>query len=270
MRALVLLAVFAASSLVRAQPAVEAPLDRVLSSVVQRDGRVDYARLARDRSDLDAALGAIARQDPGALRTDAQRTAFLINAYNAHVLDRVLAHPRASNIERGDLFSAFFRTPIRVAGQSMTLDQLEHGVLRRQARVNGRSVPQAARRLRPSRIDARIHAALNCAAISCPPLRSRAYRASTLDRDLGRQFSAWLASDRAARMDGRTLVLSSLFDWFASDFEGGQRLGDALLRAMPQSRARRFRDQLSGQSAQALRDARRVRFAYDWTINRAR
>lgn len=254
---------------VRAQPSVEAPLDRVLRAVVSTDGRVDYRQLAdRHRGDLDAALAAIAAQDAGALRSDAQKTAFLINAYNAHVLSRVLAHPRAGDIEREDLFSAFFRTPVQVAGHSITLDELEHGVLRRQSRVNGRAVPRAARSLRPARVDFRIHAALNCAAVACPPLQRRAFRASTLDRDLGQAFSTFAASDRAARLDGSRVVLSSLFDWFSADFEASGRLGDVLLQAMPASRTARFRQRLAGQSAQALRDDRRVRFEYDWRINR--
>ena len=252
-----------------AQPAVEAPLDRVLSAVVGADGRVDYRALARShRADLDAALAAVAEQDPAALRSDAQKTAFLVNAYNAHVLNGLLGHPSATDIERAGLFDDLFRSPVRVAGRSMTLDQLEHGVLRRQPRVNGRAVPRALRALRPSRVDHRIHAALNCGAVSCPPLRARAWRAGTLDRDLGRAFAAFAASDRAAHLDGRRLVLSSLFDWFAPDFEARGRLGDVILAAMPRDRAARFRDRLAGRSAASLKEDRAVRFEYDWTVNR--
>lgn len=268
---LVLLGLVWAARPVQAQAAVEAPLDRVLRAVVQADGRVNYARLAsRHRSDLDAALAAISAQDPAALRSDAQKTAFLINAYNAHVLDRVLATPRASNLERQNLFGAFFRTPVRVAGHSMTLDQLEHGILRRQSRVNGAAVPLAVRRLRPSRVDYRIHAALNCAAVSCPPLWDRAFRASTLDRDLTARFRAFAASTRAARLEGRRLVLSSLFDWFADDFEASRPVGDLLLASMPSSRAASLRPRLAGKTAAQLRADRRVAFAYDWSVNRAR
>ena len=106
--------------------------------------------------------------------------------------------------------------------------------------------------------------------MSCPPLARRAYRAATLDADLGRQFDAFAASPRAAHLDGRTLVLSSLFDWFAPDFEGGRRLGDALLAALPAARTNVVRDRLSGRTADQLRGDRRVRFDYDWTVNRAR
>ena len=251
-----------------AQPAVEAPLDRALAAAVDRAGRVDYARLGDHRADLEAALDAVAAQDPAALRTDDHKAAFLVNAYNAHVLAALLARPRATHIERQDLFEDLFRRPVRVAGRSMTLDQLEHGVLRRQDRVDGRAVPRALRALRPSRFDPRLHAALNCGAVGCPPLQRRAFRAATLDRDLGRAWASFLASDRAARLDGRRVVLSSVFDWFADDLEGRRSLGDVLLAAMPADRAARFRPRLAGKTAEALRRDRAVTFAYDWTVNR--
>ena len=252
-----------------AQPSVEAPLDRVLAGAVGADGRVDYGQLASQyRADLDAALAAVASQAPGALRSDDQKTAFLVNAYNAQVLARVLASPGARNLERQDLFGEFFQRPVRVAGRSMTLNQLEHGVLRRQPRVDGAAVPAGLRALRPSRVDYRIHAALNCAAVSCPPLQRRAFRASTLDRDLGAAFSTFAASPRAVRLDGRRLVLSSLFDWFADDFEAaGRRVGDVIIGAGG-GRSAAVRSRLASQSASSLRRDRSVRFEYDWAVNR--
>ncbi|MEM6326673.1 MAG: DUF547 domain-containing protein [Bacteroidota bacterium] len=274
LRFLLALLVVCAAAPLAAQPAIETPLNRVLSSVVRADGRVDYRALAqRHRADLDAALEAIADQNPAALRSDAQKTAFLINAYNARVLERVLAHPRATNLERQGLFGAFFETPFPVAGTRATLNQMEHGVLRRQSRVDGRAVPAALRAMRPSRLDPRIHAAVNCAAISCPRLQPRAFTARTLNRTLNRAMREWLGSSRFARVSGRTVTVSSLVDWFGADWETARRpLGDALLAAMPGNRrdAAAIRAALEGKTRAALKADRRVRFAYDWTVNRAR
>lgn len=257
-----------------AQPAVEAPLNRVLSSVVRADGRVDYRVLARSyRADLDAALDAVANQNPTALRTDAEKTAFLVNAYNARVLERVLAHPRANHLERQGLFGAFFETPFPIAGTQATLNQIEHGILRRQSRVDGRSVPASQRALRPSRLDPRIHVALNCAAVSCPRLQPRAFSSGTLNATLDRAMREWLGSSRFATVRGSTVTLSSLVDWFGADWETSRRpLGDALLAAMPSDRpgASTLRRRLAGKTRAQLLADRRVRFAYDWTVNRAR
>lgn len=272
--AFVLLAFVASGSLPRAQPAVETPLNRVLAAVVRSDGRVDYGSLARShRADLDAALDAVANQSPSALRTDAQKTAFLINAYNARVLERVLAHPRATNLERQNLFGAFFETPFPIAGGRATLNQIEHGALRRQSRVDGGTVPPVLRSLRPSRLDPRIHVALNCAAISCPRLQARAFSASTLDATLDRAMREWLGSSRFARVSGGTVTLSSLVDWYGADWETARRpLGDALLAAMPSNRSdmTTIRQRLAGKTRAQLKADRRIRFAYDWTVNRTR
>ena len=273
-RLLALLAVLVSAPLASAQPSVETPLNRVLSAVVQRDGRVDYGLLARShRADLDAALEAIAEQDPAALRSDAQKTAFLLNAYNARVLERVLAHPRATNLERQGLFDDFFEAPFPIAGTRATLNQVEHGALRRQSRVDGGGVPAGLRALRPSRVDPRIHVGLNCAAISCPRLQPRVFTARTLNATLDRAMAEWTGSARFARMDGQTLVVSSLVDWFGTDWQTSRRtLGDALLAAMPASRrdADAIRARLAGKTHAQLKADRRIRFAYDWTVNRAR
>ena len=235
------------------------------------DGRVDYETLRRQHADdLARVLRAVARVDPARLRSDAEKTAFLVNAYNANVLRLVLEHD-ARHLERQDLFDEFFETPVVVAGRRMTLNQLESGLLRRMDRVDGAAVPRALRVLRPNRVDPRIHAAINCAAVSCPPLQRRAFRAATLDEDLDRAFRAFVDSPRAVRLDGRRLVLSSIFDWFADDFEaGGQRIGDVVVAAMSDHRpdAAVIRRRLAGMSIADLRRDRSVRFTYDWTVNR--
>ena len=260
------LACLVLSTLAQAQPAVERPLDRVLTAV-DAQGRVDYDRIAAQPADLEATLAAVAAQRPSALATDAHKTAFLINAYNAYVLARIL-NTNARHIERQDLFEDLFERPVRVAGMRMTLNQLEHGILRRQSQVDGSPVPRTLFGLRPARLDPRIHAALNCGAVSCPPLQRRAFRAQTLDRDLEAAFGAFAASPQAARRDGGRVILSSLFDWFSADFEtGGRALGDIVLDAAG-GRQDALRARLAGRSAEALRRDRSVRFAYDWTVHR--
>lgn len=252
-----------------AQPAVEAPLARALAGVVRADGRFDTARLARQADDLDAALAAVAATDPAALRSDAQKTAFLVNAYHARLLRTLVDHPRARHLERDGLFDAFFRTRFVVAGQRLTLNEVEHGLLRRQARVDGRALPAGAIPLRVSRVDFRIHAVVNCGAASCPRLPSAPLTSATLEPTLAAAWRAMAASDRHVRMEGRRLVLSSLFDWYAADVEaGGAALGDRLLGAMSPARAAAFRTRLAGRTAADLRRDRSVRFDYDWSVNR--
>ncbi len=86
-------------------------------------------------------------------------------------------------------------------------------------------------------------------------------------------FVAFASSPDHIRIEGGIVVLNSIFDWFSSDFETSSRpLGDLIVASMPRNRPQYdvLRQRLAGKTAQALRSDRRVRFSYDWTINRAR
>lgn len=171
-----------------------ADLDAVLGAHL-RGGRVDYRALARDaeaRRRLQRFLAAVARMPRQA------PLAVWLNAYNALVIAQVLEHyPIASVMD----VPGFFKTLKHpVAGTEMTLDEIEHSVIR--ARF----------------ADARVHMALNCGAVSCPDLRARAFREATLDADLERLARRAVADPRHVRREGDKLYLSAIFFWFKQDF----------------------------------------------------
>ena len=90
---------------------------------------------------------------------------------------------------------------VRVGGQGYSLDAIEHGVLRLNARPPYRlRRPFAAgdprRGAAPSRLDPRIHFALNCGARSCPPIR--AYGAAELDPELERTTSGYMRAETSS------------------------------------------------------------------------
>ena len=93
--------------------------------------------------------------------------------------------------------------------------------------------------------------------MSCPPLRSEAYRAADLERQLDDQARRFLADPARNRFDptSRTLHLSSIFKWFRGDFEG----------TLPAFVAR----YVDPATAAALREPGvRVEFLdYDWSLN---
>jgi hypothetical protein len=82
----------------------------------------------------------------------------------------------------------------------VTLDDIEHQVLR------------------PTFKDARIHFAVNCASISCPPLTAQPYRPETLDAQLNEAARAYIGSREGMRVHGETLLVSSIFKWYGDDF----------------------------------------------------
>lgn len=196
------------------------PDDDLFTALLQDhvdDGAVDYPAIARDDR-LDTYLDQIAATDPADLPSSDAQLAFWINAYNAYTLKLVAATPGVNSIREitglgttGDPKTAKpWDQPIAtIGGKNYTLNQVEHDVIR------------------PTFADARVHFALVCAAYSCPLLRREAYAATHLDDQLDAQGRWFMTHRNKIDPQSRTARLSSLFNWFASDFGNDQ---DALLR----------------------------------------
>lgn len=221
----------------------------ILADHVSADGLVDYAALKADARRLDAYLGTVAATDPSALPPD-DRLAFWLNAYNAYALKLVVDnYPIDSILDTvGGPFIPTVNSPFSasfavVGGERMSLDDIEHGTVREQFD------------------EPRIHFALVCAAISCPPLRAEAYRGADLDAQLDDQARSFLLDPDKNRVDAAsgTVELSKIFDWFKGDFGGS----DAAVQ-------RFVAPYFSGAEREALASASlRVRYnAYDWALNR--
>lgn len=171
-----------------------AGLQAVLDARVRGDG-VDYAGLRAEPAPLDAYLRSLATASLDG-RPRAEVVAFWINAYNALTIDVVAdAWPLASirDLDGGKVWDTR-RFP--VAGQSVTLNHIEHAILR----------PLG---------DARVHGALNCASRGCPPLAGEAYVGARLDAQLDAAARRLAAP---ATLSGGRLVVSRIFEWFGGDF----------------------------------------------------
>ncbi len=186
---------------------------RVLARYVNARGLVDYAGLKRDHA-LDAYLAQLAAANPSQLSQEGQ-IAFWLNAYNAGALKLVVDRYPVSTVLRitpnrlGIPIPGTGQMPFkirfhRVAGRLYTLDEIEHSILRERFQ------------------EPRIHSALVCAAMSCPPLRQEAYVAERLSAQLDDQMRTWLHDTTKNRIpDGNDRVsLSQIFDWFKADFGG--------------------------------------------------
>ena len=222
----------------------------LLGEVVRTDG-IDYAKLKSKRALLDRHVDWLATAEPG--KTDAERIAFWINAYNALTLERVLeTRPVEGKYKVTDIKDFWDGRRWTVAGRKVTLDGIEHEILRVEFR------------------EPRIHFAVNCASRSCPPLRSAPYRAGTLDADLTQAARAYLGDKSQNRFDAaaQRAEVSHLFKWFRGDFEVGRKEEAARTGIAPlQLFLARYAP--SDKLARALRAAPwTVSFKeYDWTLN---
>jgi len=216
-----------------------------------RGGLVDYDAFER-APEFRAYLDLLARTDPATLPR-AEQLALWINAYNAYTIQQINAHHERRSIKNinktGGLLSlggAWKEAMATVGGTRYTLDQIEH------------------ERIRPVFREPRVHFALVCAAMGCPPLRSEAYRAEALDQQLDDQAHEFLVrSPGKNRVDAsrKTVWLSPIFKWYRKDFaDTDAALLQALARYIPPGAER---DLLTSGKA-------RITWTeYDWSLNRA-
>ena len=178
--------------------------------VVLLDGgkasQLRYADMARERTALKAYLQTLSEVSEREFEawSRAEQMAFLINAYNAFTVEKILTrYPAIGSIwDFGRVFGNPFRDRFFVLfGQPRSLDDVEHGILRKTYR------------------EPRIHFAVNCAAVGCPLLREEAYRGVHLEKQLEEQARRFLSDrNRNRYRDGR-LEVSQIFGWFKEDFE---------------------------------------------------
>ena len=163
--------------------------------------------------------------DPTAIGGDGPRIAFWLNLYNARLLHALALRPRSGHLFR---HRRLFRTgSYEVGGHSYTLDLIEHGLLRGNARP-----PYSPRRLlregdprlaaAPAMVDPRIHFALNCGARSCPPIRP--YSGESLDAELEAAARAYVAAESRLDRARGELELPGLVKLYRDDFGAREQL----------------------------------------------
>lgn len=223
----------------------------LLGRHVDERGWVDYAGLQRDEAELRAYLEELAAADPARLGSRAARMAFWINAYNALCAKKILDKDIPESVPKAIAFGAniFTEDDHVIAGEERSLDDIEHQILR------------------PNFEDPRVHAAIVCAASSCPRLRNEAYDARRLEAQLEEEVRSWLWSEldrsgkRKNRLDAaeKTFHASKIFDWFQEDFGGSD---EGVLRFVAKFASEEDRKLLESGEV-------RVRYLdYDWTVNR--
>lgn len=242
--------------------------DAMLRTYVDDDGLVDYRSLKANRSDLDAFNASLARLSRKEFEAwpEQERLAFWINAYNAITLERIIDH---YPIKKGGVIAGL-RYPANsirqipgvwkeltntVMGEAITLESIEHDVLRVKFK------------------EPRIHAAIVCAALSCPPLRNEAFVAGRLDEQLDDQSRRFLSKNSRFRIDRakRRVHLSPILDWFGKDFAGIYNTGgEVVAHGKTKGAALEYVSRyVNDEDAQfILSDSYSVAFLdYDWTLN---
>lgn len=203
---------------------------------------------------LEAQRQRLARFDTCGLDDRAPALAFWINAYNYFMLDHLLTHPADGGIpvdsvrDYGSLlnpYAVFQRKLFDIGGREYSLQEIELEVLLGEA--------FAERGWK----DARVHFMVNCASVGCPPLRAHIYTAGNVEAMLAENTRRALDTPLHLKLDGNTLRVTSLFDWYADDFVAQSGSAREFIGEFGSARAR-----------ERLRTAEGIEFIdYDWSLN---
>lgn len=178
----------------------------------------------RDGKDASAFVEQLATTSPDDLKaeinTQEEKLAFWINVYNGLIQYYLSKNPELFD-DRGDFFSDDLLT---IAGEKVSFDNLEHGVLRRNtSKFSGGyfSNPFADdwyEQYQVEKIDWRIHFALNCGASSCPPIR--VYDSKSVYDQLNASSRMYLNSQVKYKKEEEEVYVPALMSWFRGDFGG--------------------------------------------------
>ena len=216
----------------------------------------NYGALKKDPAKLQQYLTQLHTVTPKELKSwnRNQRYAFWINVYNAHTIQLIVENYPLKSIRKLDsgfgLSSIFDKEFIEMqphhpkgSEDKLSLNDVEHEILRERFK------------------DARVHAAVNCASISCPPLLGEAFVALRLEAQLNSQMAAFINDASRNEFDAKRgkVKASSIFKWFSGDFErDAGSVTEYLARyASPENKV-------------LLKTAKLSYLDYDWDLNDAK
>ncbi len=234
--------------------------------VVQQGGKVGktkYDGFKDDEAALKAYTDSLSRVTEAEFKgwSKPQQMAFLINAYNAFTVVKVLQkYPNLKSIrDFGNVIGNPWKDKFfTLLGKEAFLDDIEHNTLRKPGVYD----------------EPRVHYAVNCASIGCPMLREEAFVADRLDAQLDEQAKRFLSDRSRNRFDAAKGVLevSKIYDWFKVDWQSGYK-------GIGKDGAVTSREQYFGRYAALLADKPEeqkmiadgkveIRFLdYDWNLN---
>jgi hypothetical protein len=233
--------------------------------VVVKDGgkssQVNYVELGKDRAALKGYLDSLSAVADADFKTwsKAQQMAFLINAYNGYTLELILQnYPTKSIKDIGGTFdNRWKRKFFKLLGSESFLDKIEHDTLRKPGLYN----------------EVRVHFAVNCASIGCPPLREEAFTADKLDKQLEEQAVRFLSDRSRNRYANGKLEVSMIFKWFSVDWESNYKGFDG--KTTPITSRNDYFARYAKQLADSPADQQKIAegkveigyLDYDWALN---
>ncbi len=254
-------------------------------------GGVNYIGMDQDQVELDAFVKGHADLDVKSMDDKARKAAY-INLYNATMVANLLRYVRDNKIDvkskvftdlkinelkvpGGNIWNGDYK--VKLAGHDVNLDDIEHNLIRGNAKGDLAA-------LKVSELDPRIHAAVNCAAISCPRVREVAYRAENVDQMLDENLKEFVSADyQFSKASDSQMKANSIVYWYYDDFddfgESKAKLGGAgdYLAGFVQPtskdrdwKVRHLKENFNDRGKVSLKLSSAFTFDYDWRVNDVR
>jgi len=173
-------------------------VDHIMKTYVNH-GMVNYSALKEDPTELNNVIDMIKSTELKTLNND-EFVAFVVNAYNIIAIYNVVSrYPIEGPLESKGFFSD---KSFSIGGVVLGLDDLEKKILFSKSK------------------DSRLHLALSCAAIGCPPLSNDVYLPKTINAQLIQQAIASINDKDFIRIDRtkKEVHLSQIFEWYSWHF----------------------------------------------------
>lgn len=180
--------------------------DQLTQKYVTDNGFVNYKGFIKDSTKLNVYLKELADNHPNDKWTSGQKKAFWINAYNAFTIQLIIRNYPVKSIK--DLGGSIYKINtswdikfIHLGDETYDLNNIEHNILRKEWD------------------DARVHAVVNCASVSCPALRKGAFTGDKVDEQMDEQMKSFINDKTKNTISENKADVSSLFKWFSGDFK---------------------------------------------------
>lgn len=220
------------------------------------NGLVKYKEMKSDKR-LDEYLNQMSRIEPEKILNKNDKLSFWINVYNAFTLKLIVDNypvESINDLHTGGLIigqilgkTVWHKEWIKIGGKTLSLNNIEHDIIREEFN------------------EPRIHFALVCAALSCPPLRFEAFEGFKLNEQLEDQAKKFFNDNTKNQFDieAKTAKLSKILDWYDEDFgKNDEEVLKYISQFLPNEVSKNIRNNLSQWDIEYL--------GYDWELNEVR
>lgn len=175
-----------------------------------KNGRVDYKNIKENPGTLNELLE-LAQGISIDMRDANEYEAFWINGYNLSVIKVIIEnYPLKSPLDISGFYDV---TKYNIGGESITLNDIEHQLLRKNFSK-----------------DPRFHFVLVCGGLDCPPIIDEAYIPNRLNAQLNSQTKKALNDSNFIQIKDTVVGIPQMFEWYKSDFEYNGKVIDFINR----------------------------------------